>query len=65
MMLQKPINHFLLGISSTCPLASHLALPDSESIFAISQGPPLCDCLWILLKRPMGITSCEVMSHLF
>ena len=65
MMLQKPINHFLLGFSSTFPLASHLALPASESVFGISQGSPLCACLWILLKRPMGITSCEVMSHLF
>ena len=25
MMLQKPVSHFLLGISSTFPLASHLA----------------------------------------
>ena len=55
MMLQKPVSHFLLGISSTFPLASHLALPGSESVFGISQGSPLCTaCLWILLKRPMG-----------
>ena len=30
----------LRGIFSGFPLASHLALPGSESIFGISQGPP-------------------------
>ena len=28
--------------SSVFPLANHLALPDSESIFGITQCPPLC-----------------------
>ena len=26
------------------PLTNHLALPGSESVFGISQGPPLCAC---------------------
>ena len=30
------------GISSRFPLANHLALPGSESVFGITQGPPLC-----------------------
>ena len=30
------------GISSGCPLVNHLALLGSESIFGISQGPPMC-----------------------
>ena len=33
---------FLLGISSTFSLASRLALPGSESVFGLSQGPPVC-----------------------
>ena len=35
-------NHVYGGISSGFPLASHLALPDSESIFGLSQSPPIC-----------------------
>ena len=39
------LNHYLYGgISSGFPLANHLALPGSESIFGLSQGPPLCAC---------------------
>ena len=34
----------LWGISSGFPLTSHLALPGSESVFGVSQGPPLCVC---------------------
>ena len=30
------------GISSGFPLVSHLALPGSESVFGLSQAPPLC-----------------------
>ena len=29
------------AISSMFPLANHLALPGSESVFGISQGPPI------------------------
>ena len=32
-------------ISYRFPLASHLALPDSESIFSLSQGPLMCECI--------------------
>ena len=32
------------GISSKFPLTNHLALPGSESVFGISQGPPMCAC---------------------
>ena len=32
------------GISSGFPLVNHLALPGSESIFGLSQDPPLCAC---------------------
>ena len=32
----------LRGISSRFPLTNHLALPGSESVFGLSQGPPLC-----------------------
>ena len=35
----------LWGISSRFPLTNHVALPGSESIFGISQGPPLCACV--------------------
>ena len=31
-----------ITISFQFPLASRLALPDSESVFGISQGPPMC-----------------------
>ena len=30
------------GISSGLNLANHLALPHSESVFGLSQGPPMC-----------------------
>ena len=33
------------GISSRFPMANHLALPGSESIFGLSQGPPMCMCV--------------------
>ena len=33
-----------MGISSAFLLANHLALPGSESIFGLSQGPPMCVC---------------------
>lgn len=32
----------LWGISSGFPLASHFDLPGSESMFGISQAPPMC-----------------------
>ena len=32
----------LWGIPSGFPLANHLALPGSESVFGLSQGPPMC-----------------------
>ena len=41
-------------------LSNYLALPGSESMFCLSQGPPVCVCVclsqsrWILVKRPMG-----------
>ena len=35
------LNH-IWGISSRFPLASHLALPGSESELGLSQGPPMC-----------------------
>ena len=33
------------GISSGFPLANHLALPGSESVFGLFQGPPVCRSL--------------------
>ena len=33
------------SISSGFPLASHLALSGSESIFGLSQDPPMCACV--------------------
>ena len=38
------LNYFYGGISSEFPLTNHLALPGSESVFGISQGPPMCPC---------------------
>ena len=32
------------GISSGFPLANHVALPGSEFVFGLSQGPHLCAC---------------------
>ena len=32
----------LWGIPSRFPLANHLAFPGSESVFGISQCPPMC-----------------------
>ena len=34
----------LWGVSSGFPLASHLDLSGSESIFGVSQDPPVCTC---------------------
>ena len=31
------------GISSRFPLVNHFDLPDSESVFEISQHPPICN----------------------
>ena len=46
------------NISSRFPLASYLVLLNSESVFGISQGLPLCMSIsqprWILVKRPRG-----------
>ena len=50
----------LWGIFSRFSLASCLALLGSESVFGLSQGPPMCVCVhisqprWVLAKRPMG-----------
>ena len=38
------IESLLWGISPGFPLTNHLALPGSESVFGISQGPPMCAC---------------------
>jgi len=32
----------LWDISSGFPLANHPALPGSESVFSVVQGPPMC-----------------------
>lgn len=32
----------LWDISSGFPLDNHLALPGSESVFSVFQGPPMC-----------------------
>ena len=54
------LNHLHgIFISSRFPLAKHLVLPGSGSIFGLSQGPPMCACAplsqdWILAKRLMG-----------
>ena len=37
----------LWGISSGFPLTNYLALPGSESVFGILQGPPLCACAFL------------------
>ena len=37
--LSQQIQSLLRGISSKFPLADHLALPGSESVFGLSQGP--------------------------
>ena len=34
----------LWDISSGFPLPSHLALSGSESLFGMSQDPPMCTC---------------------
>ena len=36
------LNLLIWGIASGFPLANHLALPGSESVFGLSQGPPMC-----------------------
>ena len=36
------VESLLWGISSGFPLANHLALLGCESVFGLSQGPPLC-----------------------
>ena len=38
------LNNLYGGISSRFPLVNHLSLPGSESIFGLSQGPPMCAC---------------------
>ena len=43
------LNH-IQGIYSGFPLASHLALPGSESIFGLSPDPPVCVCVHLLAK---------------
>ena len=35
------LNYFYGGLSSEFPLMNHLALPGSESVFGISQDPPM------------------------
>ena len=49
----------LWGISNRFPLTNFLALPGSESVFGIYQGPPcvhthISKPRWILVKRPMS-----------
>ena len=36
------LNYFYGGISSEFPLMNQLALPGSESVFGVSQKPPMC-----------------------
>ena len=36
------LNHLYWGISSGFPLANYFDWPDSESVFGISQDPPMC-----------------------
>ena len=42
--LHGGLNYFYGGISSAFPLMNHLALPGSESVFGISQDPPMSAC---------------------
>ena len=59
-----------MGYLSGCSLASHLPLPGSESVFGISQGPPLCTYisqprwkgLWVALASLPFLTSKELSS---
>ncbi|KAM9052086.1 uncharacterized protein AAG666_001621 isoform 1-T9 [Megaptera novaeangliae] len=56
------------------PLANHLALPGSESIFGISQDPPMCVCaslsqdgfqrrdLWLDINKQLAAV-CRVASR--
>ena len=37
------MGHFFSGF----PLANHFALPGSESVFGLSQGPPKCACTFL------------------
>ena len=52
------LSHLYEAFLPDCPLASHLALSSSESVFGLTQDPPLCACIswarWILVKRPAG-----------
>lgn len=44
------LNHLYGGISSRFPLASYLALGDSESVLGLPQGSPLCTHVHLLDK---------------
>ena len=52
------LNHLYGAFLPDFPLPSHIALPGSESVFGLTQDPPLCACIswarWILVKRPAG-----------
>lgn len=39
---ERELRSLIWGTSPGFPLANHLALLGSESIFGITQGPPLC-----------------------
>ena len=45
------LNHLYWGISSGFPLANHFDWPDSESVFVISQDPPM----WVCICQPTWI----------
>ena len=36
-----------MGISSGFSLTNHLALSGPESVFGLSQGPPVCVCVCV------------------
>ena len=72
----RQFESLIWGISSGFPLANHLALPGSASIFAISLDPLMCAGIsqprWIPEKRPVcrlvlftyGSDGSDTPSHL-
>ena len=40
------LNHLYGGSFSKLPLANHLALSELEPTFVLTQGPPLCTCIF-------------------
>ena len=52
-----------MGISSGFSLTNHLALSGPESVFGLSQGPPVCVCVCVCVRTHASLSQDEFQQR--